>query len=289
MKVLMVGATGRYAGLVLPALLRRGIRVRALVRNKEGERIARERGADETVLGSLEDARCLIAAAVGVDGVFHINPAFAHREASIGVAMVEAAKAAGVRKFVFSGILHPSVSVLVNHAGKQQVERAIYESGMTFTVLQPTMFMQTLDKSWNEVTATGRFTMPYSRKTRCSYVDYRDVAEVAALAFTLDTLDYGTFEMCAPGMFSRIELAAMMSDALGRKIEACEASFENWANAQDIPEGFLREGLKRMYRDYNDHGLPGGNAVALRCILNREPRTLQQYIHELAAQREKAA
>ena len=289
MRVLMVGATGKYAGLVLPALQKRGIKVRALVRNKESERVARERGADETVLGNLEDARCLISAAVGADGVFHINPAFARREASIGITMVEAAKAAGVRKFVFSSIIHPSISTLSNHAAKQQVERAIYESGMKFTVLQPTMFMQTLEKSWSEVTTTGRFSLPYSRKARASYVDYRDVAEAAAIAFTRDKLDYGTFEMCASGMFNRMEIASMMSEGLGRKIEAYEVPFDAWANTQGIPEGFLREGLKRMYGDYSEHGLPGGNAMALRCMLNREPRTLKQYFQELATREQKAA
>jgi uncharacterized protein YbjT (DUF2867 family) len=289
MKVLVIGATGKYAGLVVPELKRRGARIRALVRNRESERIAWERGVDETVLGDLEDARGLISASIGVDAVFHINPAFARREASIGVTMVEAARAAGVRKFVFSSIIHPSISSLTNHAGKQQVERAIYESGMKFTVLQPTMFMQTLKDSWREAATRGRFSLPYSRRAKASYVDFRDVAESAAIALTTDKLDCGTFEMCAPGMFNRIEVAAMMTEALGQKIEAREISFDDWANAHDIREGFFRQGLRRMFEDYNDHGLPGGNALALKCILGREPRTLAQYFQELARREQKAA
>jgi hypothetical protein len=54
--------------------------------------------------------------------VFHINPAFHPREAQIGVSMVNAAKSAGVRKFVFSGVIHPSVSRINNHAAKQAVD-----------------------------------------------------------------------------------------------------------------------------------------------------------------------
>src|SRR6266702_2250829 len=289
MRVLMVGATGKYAGLVLPELKKRGVKVRALVRNRESERAARERGADETVLGNLEDARCLISAAVGADGVFHINPAFAHREASIGVTMVEAAKAAGVKKFVFASIIHPSISTLSNHAGKQQVERAIYESGMIFTVLQPTMFMQTLDHSWDEALTEGRLSLPYSKKAKTSYVDYRDVAEAAAMALTGTRLDYGTFEVCSHGMFNRFEVTAMMSEALGRKIEPREVPFDLWADQQGIREGFARQGLRRMYGDYSEHGLPGGNALALKFILGREPRTLKQYFQELASRARKAA
>jgi uncharacterized protein YbjT (DUF2867 family) len=217
-----------------------------------------------------------------VDGVFHINPVFAPDEADLGMAMVEAARAAGVRKFVFSGVIHPSISKMANHAAKRPVEEAIYESGMEFTVLQPTMFMQTLGSSWSAVLESGRLSLPYSKQVKASYVDYRDVAEAAALVLTGDDLAYGTFELCAPGMVNRVELAAMMSEALGRTIEAGEPPFEEWARMAGIPAGPIREGLARMYVDYDQHGFPGGNALVLRTILGREPRTLRQYIYELA-------
>ena len=58
--------------------------------------------------------------------------------------MVKAAVSAKVRKFVFSSVIHPSISKLSNHAAKRPVEEALYESGMEFTVLQPTMFMSNL-------------------------------------------------------------------------------------------------------------------------------------------------
>ncbi|MGA2081399.1 MAG: NmrA family NAD(P)-binding protein [Holophaga sp.] len=46
--------------------------------------------------------KALGEAARGVDGVFHINPAFAPNDAELGIAMVHAAMASGVRKLVFS-------------------------------------------------------------------------------------------------------------------------------------------------------------------------------------------
>lgn len=285
----MVGATGKYAGYLLPELKRRGVRVRALVRSRESERVARERGADETALGDLQDARGLISAAVGVDGVFHVGPAFALREPQMGVTMVEAAKAAGVSKFVFSSVLHPSISTLTNHSAKRPVEEALYESGMTFTVLQPAIFMQTMERGWKELIRTGRFSLPFSRRVKTCYVDYREVAEVAALAFTSETLDNGTFELCSPGMFNRVEIAALMSDALGLRIEAGETSFDVWADAEEIPEGTMRSGLKRMYADYNQYGFRGGNAVVLKSLLGREPRTLKEFFRELAIRNTRAA
>jgi uncharacterized protein YbjT (DUF2867 family) len=283
MKILTVGATGKYAGLVVPELKKRGATVRALVRNENRAQLARKLGADETAIGDLNDPASLSAAAAGTDGVFHINPAFAPNEADLGLAMVKAAEDAGVTKFVFSGVIHPSRANLSNHAAKLPVEQAIYESGLVFTVLQPTQFMQTINQGWTEVMAESRFSMPYSNQMRVSYVDYRDVAEVAAFALTSDRLDYGTYELCAPGMINRIELTLLMTKALGRSIEAGDLPFEEWADRTEVPAGPLRDGLAHMYVDLDQKGLPAGNALVLQAILGREPRTLDQYVRELAA------
>jgi uncharacterized protein YbjT (DUF2867 family) len=285
----MVGCTGKYAGYVLPELKKRGVKVRALVRSRESERAARERGADETAIGDLEDPRGLISAAVGADAVFHIGPAFTPRESDMGVTLVEAARAAGVSKIVFSSVIHPSISKLTNHASKRPVEEAIYESGMTFTVLQPSIFMQTMESLWNEVIRSGRFALPYSRRVKTCFVDYRDVAEVVARAFTSDKLDNGTFELCSPGMFNRVEIAALMGEALDLRIEAGELPFDQWADAEQIPEGPVRYGLKRMYADYNQFGFHGGNSLVLKAVLGREPRSLKEFFRELASRRELAA
>ena len=282
MKVLVIGATGEFAGHIVPELRQRGVTVRALVRDAAKGDAALRRGAGEVAVGDLGDPASLRAAAAGVDGVFHINPAFAPNESELGVAMVEAAKAAGVRKFVFSGVIHPSLASMANHQAKLAVEEALYDSGMAFTNLQPAMFMQALDGSWKGVVADGAIGLPYSKRAKVCYVDYRDVAEVAARALTEDTLSYGTFELCSPGMVNREELAAIMSEALGRRITAAEPSFEEWARLAGIPDGPTRDGLERMFAKYDADGFPGGNALVLRAILGREPRSLRQYVAELA-------
>ena len=200
----------------------------------------------------------------------------------MGVALVQAAEAASVRKFVFSGVIHPSLS-LTNHAAKRPVEQALCESGLTFTVLQPAMFFQNLAASWKTIVEQGSFALPYSTETKACYVDYRDVAEAAALALTTDTLDFGTFELCAPGMLTRTQLVGLMSQALGRPVKAVNLPLNEWAEKAHMPEGVLRDGLERMYADYDRFGFPGGNALALRAILGREPRSMQDYLQELAS------
>jgi uncharacterized protein YbjT (DUF2867 family) len=282
MHVLMVGATGQHARWVLRALLDRGVSVRALVRNDERAKVARDNGADETVVGDLTEPASLAAAVAGVDGVFHIGPAHSANEAEMGLAMVDAAKAGGVRKFVFSGVIHPSISAMTNHAAaKLPVEDALYSSELDFTVLQPARFMQNFARSFRDVVEHGRLAQPYSPTVKMCSVDYRDVAEVAALALTSDELSYGTFELCAPGNQDSHDVAAILSEVLGRRITAVQIPLDEFA--LQLPGGPFRDGMARMMAHYDRHGLPGGNPLVLRAILGREPRTLTDYFRELAS------
>lgn len=126
--VLVVGATGRVAALVVPALVRRGATVRALVRSESGRRQAIGNGAAEAVVADLRDPPSLRRAAAGADGVFHIGPAFQADETQMGCNLVAAAQQAGVRKFAFSSVIQPTHVTLANHASKVPVEAALFES-----------------------------------------------------------------------------------------------------------------------------------------------------------------
>lgn len=281
--VLVVGATGANAGLVVPALRARGARVRALVRDPGRADEALRRGAAETVPADLTVPESLPAAVDGMDGVFHIGPAFSPKETDMGVALVRAAERAGVRRFAFSSIMHPSVSAMPHHPAKLGVEEALCDSGLAFTILQPAMFMQNLRALWDQVIAGRQLALPYSSRAKMSWVDYRDVAEAAAMALTTDELSYGTFELAAPGMLDRHELAAVISEELGEPVTANQSSLDDWVAA--TPPGHVRDGLARMFAHYHEHGLPGGNALCLRAILGREPRSVRQYVRELARPR----
>jgi uncharacterized protein YbjT (DUF2867 family) len=282
MRVLMVGATGRHAHWVLRELIQRGVTVRALVRSQQRADVARHNGAAEVAVGDLTEPASLSDAVAGMDGVFHIGPAHSAREAEMGVAMVDAARAARVRKFVFSGVIHPSISAMTNHAAaKLPVEEALYNSELDFTVLQPARFMQNFERSWTDIVEHDRLAQPYSLSAKFCSVDYRDVAEVAAIAMTGSELSYGTFELSAPGMEDSYQTAAIISEVLGRTITAVQIPLDQFAS--QLPAGPFRDGMRRMMAHYDKHGLPGGNPLVLRSILSREPRSLKDYFRELAS------
>ena len=280
-KVLAVGASGKFAGMVIPELVRRGATVRGLIHDSAKEGLVRQHGATEIAVGDLTDRASLDEALKGVDSVFYIAPAFLPNEAEVGKGMVEAAVQAGVRRFVFSSVIHPILGALANHSAKAPVEEALLTSGMEYTFLHPALFFQNFTGSWTRIVQTGVLAGPWSVNSRFSRVDYRDVAEAAAVALTTDRLLYGTFELCAEGWHNRTDVASIIGEVLGRPIKA-ERIDPKMAAADAGPGA---PALERMFDWYDKRGLMG-SALSLRAILGREPRTLRDFFEELNAQAE---
>jgi len=284
LKVLCVGGAGRFAGMVVPELARRGVHVRAMVRNEEEASIARAQGAVEVAFADLRDGRTLDRAAAGVDGVFHIGPVFAIDEAQMGLNMVHAAQRAGVRKFVFSSVIQPTNTDLENHASKIPVENALFASGMEYTLLHPANLFQNFANAWKAIVQSGVYAEPNPVDRRLARVDYRDVAEVAAIALTEDRLAYGSFELCSEGMLTRQEIGQMASDLLGRHVETRQIGFAEWADRAKLPYGDREKAmLAKIHAHISEHGM-SGNSLTLRAILGRPARTMRQYLAELARQ-----
>jgi len=275
---LAIGAAGKFAGLVVPELARRSTKVRGFVRRSDEIDAVKAAGADDVLVGDLTDAASVRRAMEGVGRVFYVAPAFLPNEADVGVAVVRAAKDAGVKRFVFSSVIHPILSELANHAAKGPVEEAVLSSGMEYTFLHPTVFFQNFTDGWARIVESGVLAEPWSVETRFSRVDYRDVAEAAAIALTEDRLLYGTFELCAEGWHNRKDVAAIIGEVLGRSIRAERVD----PKAAAAGAGPGAPALEKMFDWYDKQGLLG-NALTLRAILGREPRTLRAFFAELAA------
>ncbi len=190
----------------------------------------------------------------------------------LGVAFVELARAAGVRRFVFSSVIHPSLG-LQNHAAKAPVEAALYDSGMEYAVFQPALFFQNYAAGWDDILRTGVLAEPWSNETRFSRVDYRDVADAVALALTEDRLVGGTYEVASVGQLDRHDVAELISRVVGRPIRPRRVD-------PDQLDG-IKPAMKAMFRHYDHAGLVSTD-VTLTAVLGRPPRTLEAYFRELA-------
>jgi uncharacterized protein YbjT (DUF2867 family) len=277
--ILAVGAAGQFAGLAVAALSQRDARVRGLVRNAAQGNEARRLGAAEVAIGDLRDLRSVDAALAGVDAVFYIAPAFLPDEAEVGKRFVDAVVRSGARRIVFSSVIHPVLAELVNHAAKAPVEAAILDSGLEYALLHPTLYFQNYARAWPKVVESGVLGEPWSAESRFSRVDYRDVADVAAIALLEDRLLCGTFELCADGKLNREDVAGLIADVTRREIRAVRIDPDTLGDEANA--------MRPMFAHYDRHGLVG-SSLTLRAILGREPRTLRAYFEELARESERA-
>jgi len=135
--ILAIGAAGKLAGMVVPELTKRGANVRGFVRSSDEIEVVKTAGAEDVIVGDLTDKAGVRRAMEGVVRVFYIAPAFLPNGAEVGVAVVEAATDAAVKRLVFSSVIHPVLGELANHAAKAPVEGAALSSGLEYTFLHP--------------------------------------------------------------------------------------------------------------------------------------------------------
>jgi len=182
--ILVFGAAGTCGASVVRSLAARQAKVRGFVRNEERAVRAREAGASEVAVGDLRHIASVEAACKGISGVFYLAPKFVADEASIGRMVVDAASRAGVTRFVYQSALHSAITSMPHHDLKRQVEVALYNSDLEFTILQCARFMHNISLFWNAIVEKGIFAEPFSADVPISDVDFNDLAEVAALALT---------------------------------------------------------------------------------------------------------
>jgi uncharacterized protein YbjT (DUF2867 family) len=145
--VLVTGATGQQGSALTRHLLNRGYRVLAFTRRVEAPaaQTLASLGA-ELVAGDFEDPSSLEAAARRADTLFAMATPFeAGIDAEIrqGMNLVDAARRAGVRHFVYSSVAGADRLTGIPHFdSKHEVEGYLRRSNLPYTIVAPTFFME---------------------------------------------------------------------------------------------------------------------------------------------------
>ena len=277
--ILITGAAGKTGKAVVKALAANGVPVRALVRNPQHVGALQMLGAAQVTVGGFEDADALARAANGVQAIYHICPNVSRDEVAYARAVVTAAKAQGVTRFVYHSVLHPQIEAMPHHWAKMQTEDLLFASGFDLTVLQPTAYMQNILGAWRGVIVDGVFRAPYPVETRISLVDLEDVAAAAALVLTKPGHGGATYELVGTEPLTQTAVAATIGATLERPVQAAAEPVEDWearASTGGMSE-HERQTLAAMFRYYGDHGLIG-NSNTLSWLLGRPPHNLTHFL-----------
>lgn len=242
-KTLLVGATGLLGPDICRQLTTAGHHVRALIRRTANaeKRAELERLGVELVEGDLKDAASLARACAGVQAVISTASSTLSRQDGDSIesvdqrgqlALVEAARQAGVEHFVFVSFREkPGIQFPLTIA-KRAVERALKGSGMSYTILQASYFMEVwLTPALGFDAANGKVRLYGDGSRPISWISYRDVARAAAAAVTEGTARNMVVELGGPQALSPREVVRMF-EAAGAAEIATESVPESALEAQ---------------------------------------------------------
>src|SRR5579872_7501866 len=102
--ILVTGASGKTGRAVVEALTRRGQKVRELTR----------------AVASMADEKAFARAAEGAGAIYHICPNVNPDEIVFGRNAIAAARAVGIKRFVYHSVLHPQIEAMPHHWNKMR-------------------------------------------------------------------------------------------------------------------------------------------------------------------------
>lgn len=288
MRVLVTSAHGNQGRQLVPQLVARGILVRALDITPAAEAPLKAAGAAEVIIGDASDPHVLAAACAGVDAVYHIGPNAHPRETAMGKAVIDAARTAKVRHFIYSSVLHPEITALAQHTAKRDVEEYLFESGLDHSILQPAHYMQTLQ--YHPAMISGKFLLTWSLDRRQVLIDVADIAAVAAKVIAEGAPHFGaTYQLCGTDCLTAHEIASIIADVSGVPVTAeevtpAEVIVKVFPGAERDPSFPDKVALfTDVSRWYSAHDFTG-NANVLTLLLGRPPTTFANFLRrELAA------
>ncbi len=207
---LVIGGNGRVGREVATQLLDAGHGLRALVRT-EPRVDALHRTDVEIMRGDMGDDQALASA---VEGIRALYVATDDPEESVEQMrnFVGIARSAGVERIVRLSAMSADPDAKSDLSRRHGLrERALEESGMAWTHLRPTWFMQMM----LEYAPGGRLDLP-GGTGRIGWIDTRDIAAVAVAAMTGEGHEGKSYELTGPAALTYQELADTMSAATGR-------------------------------------------------------------------------
>ncbi|MFI6438444.1 SDR family oxidoreductase [Streptomyces sp. NPDC050759] len=277
--ILVTGATGTIGSEVVRQLVARGEKVRALTRDPGRAELP---PGVEAARGHHRDVGSVAAAMAGVDRAFLVG-VFGPEDRDSDRGMVEAARAAGVRRIVkLSAIMAGDPRTGLGGIAHGHGEEAVRESGLEWVILRPSAFASNT-LSWAEALRSGEPVPNMLGSGRQGVVDPRDVAEIAVAALVGPGHVGRTYTLTGPETLSPQDQAAALAEVLGGRVELRDLT-PSQTRELLVASGWSEESAEGMLRSVR-FVAEGGNAVVtgdVEEVLGRPARTYREWAEDHA-------
>jgi uncharacterized protein YbjT (DUF2867 family) len=284
---LVVGATGLVGGDICRRLAAEGKPVRAFVRTTSDPakvEALKEQGV-EIVAGDLCDPASLQAACRGVKAVistassmpFSYVPGendIQHVDLEGVICLVDAAQSRGVQRFVYISFTMDNDFPLGN--AKRAVEQRLRDSGLTYTILRPSYFMEVwLNPAVGFDAANATARVYGSGQNPLSLISFSDVAEFAVASLDNPAARNATIDIGGPEALSQLQVVQIFEELGGKPFEVEYVPESALAEQQAAATDPMQQSFAGLMQKY-----ARGDAVDMQDTLNAFPMqltTVRQY------------
>jgi uncharacterized protein YbjT (DUF2867 family) len=213
-KILITGATGNTGSGLVPALRSAGVDVRAFVRDESKAQPLKDMGV-EIVVGDLDQPQTIDPAVEGVDKIYLLTwngPSQAQQAQNV----IEAAKRVGNPHLVRHSMWGSEKSRIIKQG--DQVEEAVKSSGLPWTLLKPTFFMQNTMMAAQTIASDGVIYW-YMKDGKLGMIDVRDIVDVALAVLTGSGHEGKSYILTGPEAISFHDVASTFSKVLGKEVK----------------------------------------------------------------------
>ena len=162
------------------------------------------------------------------------------------------------------------------------MEQHVRDLGIGYTFLRPNLYFQGLLTFAGTISAKGEFFAPIG-DAEVSAVDVRDIAAVAAAALTEAGHEGATYILTGPEAITHAQIAAALTDALGRTVRFVDVPPEAFADSiRGLLPPWQADGLLEDYAHYR-RGEAATVSPAIAEITGTTPRSIEQFAHDYTA------
>ncbi len=266
--VLVVGATGTVGRDIVKELKKKGFRTKEATSKKSNQK--------EQVTLNLVTGEGIHEAFEGVERAFLLSPPGFTNQYELLSPLIQESKRRGLKKVVLMTAMGANAD---SSTPFRRAEIELEKSGLDYNIIRPNWFYQNFNTFWIEgILKQNKILLP-AGQAKVSFIDARDIAEVAVKLLTTDQDKNKDFDLTGPQAVDHHQVAKALSDVTGKEIKYEEISSEQ------LLQSLLLAGLPKDYSEfllmilgYLREGYNERKTDSVYKILGSSPRSLDQYV-----------